>query len=102
MGNRVSISFRKGAQESIALFDHWGGMNRVRHAKAYVAKLKAEKAGDQTTPLDRLEPTTVMVDYIRLITKDLPEVDGNLYVGQMRDPMWGDNSDNGHHVINLD
>mgnify|MGYP001619626019 FL=1 len=43
-----------------------------------------------------------MVDYIRLITAGFKEVESSLYVGEMRDPLQGDNGDNGHHVIRLD
>ena len=100
MGDRVSISFKKGREESIALFDHWGGTKRVEDAEAYVAVLKAEVHGADPFPLDRLEPSTVMVDYIRHATTGLSRVRDTLYVG--RDGEDGDNSDNGHHVINLD
>lgn len=102
MGDRVSISFKHGTSESVPLFDHWGGMERVEQAREYVRVLKAEVAGKQGLPLERLEPGTVMVDFIRFITKDKPRVTSSLYVGEMTDPMFGDNSDNGHHVINLD
>ena len=102
MGDRVSISFKKGDEESIALFDHWGGMDRVHHATEYAKQLKERHGGKQSTPLDRREPGTVMVDYIRLITAGFKEVESSLYVGEMRDPLQGDNGDNGHHVIRLD
>ena len=102
MGNRVSISFRNGEEESIALFDHWGGMDRVAHAQEYVVDLKRRNGDSQVMPLDRREPGTVMVDYIREITQDMERVESSLYVGTMKDPMYGDNSDNGHHVIDLE
>ena len=102
MGTRVSISFKKGDRESIALFDHWGGMARVKHAESYVATLRAEVAGQSAWPLYRLEPETVMVDYIRAITRGWERVISCLSVGHMDNPMRGDNSDNGHHVISLD
>ena len=102
MGDRVSISFKKGALESIALFDHWGGMKRVEEAQEYVRELKAEVGNRTGLPLDRPEPGTVMVDFIRHITKSKKRVNSGLYVGAMSDPMYGDNSDNGHHVISLD
>ena len=100
MGDRVSISFKKGSEESIALFDHWGGTKRVEDAEAYVTALKAEVDGSDRFPLDRLQPSTVMVDYIRHATTGLSRVHSSLYVG--RDSKDGDNSDNGHHVIKLD
>ena len=98
MGNRVSISFRKNDEESVALFCHWGGMEFVEEAREYVLALKAERKGS-TQPLDRLEPGTVMVDFIREITKGKDRVTSNLYLG--KDERGGDNSDNGHHFIAL-
>ena len=103
MGDRVSISFKRGDSESIALFDHWGGIMLVEEARRYAFVLRAEVAGKQVNPLDRLEPGTVMVDFIRhLVRNDGPRLQRSLYVGKMSDPMWGDNSDNGHHIISLD
>jgi hypothetical protein len=100
MGDRVSIQFVKGNEKSVVLFCHWGGMEFVGEAQQYVDELKAErKDGVVRMPLDRLEPNTVMVDFIRYITKDLDRVDSNYYLAV--DENHGDNSDNGHHVIEL-
>ena len=96
MGDRVSISFKHGSKESVALFCHWGGMEFVEKAKAYADKLPR---GERSMPLDRLEPQTVMVDFIRTITEGKGPVESNLYLGKT--PQDGDNSDNGHHVIDL-
>jgi hypothetical protein len=110
MGDRVSISFsnswagmgEKGEDRitSPALFSHWNGMDFVNYAYAYVRKLKKERKGSHSMPLDRLEPGTVMVDFIREFTKNMKAVDSNFYLG--KDEMDGDNSDNGHHEIRLD
>ena len=116
MGDRVSISFKRGDKESIALFDHWGGMMRVADAQGYVYELKrlvAKRLADRqanpnnaatrnySAPLERFDPRFVMVDYIRQL--ELAERwNSDLYVGQITNPMYGDNSDNGHHVISLD
>ena len=99
MGDHVSISFKNQDEESVVLFDHWGGMYRVEHAREYVLALQHEVANHQTTPLDRLEPGTVMVDYIRDITALQPRIRSSLYLGATAAD--GDNSDNGHHVIYL-
>ena len=100
MGDRVSISFKNGDDESVTLFSHWGGQEFVEKAKAYARELTAErKANNQHGPLDRLEPHTVMVDFIRYVTKDKKRVESDLYLG--KDETEGDNSDNGHHVITL-
>ena len=115
MGNRVSISFTNGKSESVALFSHWGGKEFVQLARQYVKELQAEaRVKGDTEPLYRLEPGTVMVDFVRAITALSPGVTGrrprcpsrgrvesDLYFGEMRDPMYGDNSDNGHHIIHL-
>jgi hypothetical protein len=100
MGDRVSISFRKGQEESVALFSHWGGRMFVAVARGYVRELKdeAQQAGS-TFPLFRLEPQTVMVDFIRMLTQGVTRVQHDYYLGRDKDD--GDNSDNGHFVIDL-
>ena len=100
MGNRASVSFKKDDEESVAIFSHWGGEEFQQSAIDYVNNLKERKAERNTTPLDRLEPGTVAIDFIRHITKDLKEVESNLYVEKNKNE--GDNSDNGHEVISLD
>ena len=99
MGDRVSISFVNGNEESVVLFNHWDGMDFVNAAKTYVKNLKKEVGDNEVDPLDRLEPNTVMVDFIRYITRDMKRVNHNLYLG--KDENHGDNGDNGHHKINL-
>ena len=98
MGDRVSISFIKGTQESVALFNHWGGEQFAEDAKEYATILTNEREGG-FEPLDRFEPDTVMVDFIRHLTKDMPRVASSLYLG--KDEGDGDNSDNGHFRITL-
>jgi hypothetical protein len=101
MGARISIQFSKGKEKSPVLFRHWGGEEFGIEAKTYVKKLKKEiKNNNGCTPLDRLEPNTVMVDFIREVTKDMDRVDSDLYLGL--DENDGDNSDYGHHIISLD
>ena len=100
MGDRVSISFKNGTYESVALFHHNGGAEFATEALAYAKELKAERGDSRIMPLDRLEPDTVMVDFIRYITHDLNRVLSSLYLG--KDGSDGDNSNNGHFVINLE
>lgn len=104
MGNRISIQFKNGEDESPVLFSHWGGEEFKQEAEDYVTELKGEIGMKNpmtgTEPLDRLEPGTVMVDFIRQITKNMDRVKSDLYLG--KDENDGDNSDNGHHVIELD
>ena len=100
MGNRVSISFRgPDGDKSVVLFSHWGGMTFVRKARIYARLLEIERGFSQTMPLDRLEPNTVMVDFIRALTKTQARIESDLYLGATETD--GDNSDYGHHVIFL-
>ena len=102
MGDRISIQFQKGEQKSVALFSHWQGESLVKTAKKYLKALKVEIAGkDQrlVQPIDRLEPETVMVDFIREITKNEKRIESDLYLG--KDENDGDNSDNGNVIIKL-
>ena len=96
MGDRASVSFKTGDEESVALFSHWGGMAFVKTAEEYAARLQKSRSG-QTYPLDRFEPSVVMVDFIRYITAGKGIITNDLYLGKDGDD--GDNSDNGHHVI---
>ena len=102
MGDRVSISFKNKDEESVALFSHWGGMSFVKIAQQYAVDLKKSKEGKTLMPLDRLEPQTVMVDFIRYLFKEIvstDEVESNYYLGKDKDS--GDNGDNGHFTIEL-
>ena len=101
MGDRVSISFVNGREESVALFNHWGGLEFVKEARRYVTALVAENSAHfPFDPLDRLEPNTVMVDFIRYLTEGRGRVRSKLYLGATS--INGDNSDNGHYSIKLD
>jgi hypothetical protein len=105
MGDRVSISFRNGDEESVVLFSHWGGMTMVKDAVEYAKELQKERKNNPENnhglmPLDRLEPSVVMVDFIRQITHKMKRVEGGLYLG--KDSEDGDNSDNGHHIIDTE
>lgn len=99
MGDRVSVSFKQGDEESVAFFSHWGGMSFVATAKKYAKDLIKKHEGETSYPLNRLEPRTVMVDFIRHVTKNQEAVQSDLYIG--KDGEDGDNSDNGHHIIEL-
>lgn len=102
MGARTSIAFKNQDQKSVVLFSHWGGMEFVEKAQNYVKdlnKYKAIKVLSPSTPLSRLEPNTVMIDFIRYATKNMTRVEGDLYLG--KDQSDGDNSNFGHHDIEL-
>jgi hypothetical protein len=96
MGDRISISFKNGDSESVALFNHWGGQEFLHEVKEYAIHL-TENNPDRTSPLGRFEPETVMVDFIRHYTLGMSNVKSSLYLG--KDGLDGDNSDNGHYVI---
>lgn len=99
MGDRVSIQFKKDTELSIVLFSHWDGMSLVDTAKRYVIELKDKNPGKIMKPIHRLEPQTVMVDFVRYLTKELEQVESNYYFGFSETD--GDNSDNGHFIISL-
>ncbi len=102
MGDRASISFRKNDQESVILFSHWGGKEFQQSAQDYINELRKEIENSSHKgmfPLDRLEPETVIVDFIRYLTKGENRVKSNYYLGRTEHD--GDNSDNGHKVIEL-
>jgi hypothetical protein len=102
MGDRVSISFSDGREVSVVLFSHWGGMGFVKQAQDYIKELNEyirTKPKGISFPLDRKEPSTVMVDFIRHITKNEERIESDLYLGAI--PEDGDNSDNGHFIIDV-
>ena len=101
MGARISINFKNKDYKSPVLFSHWGGPEFLEDAKKYLEELKEKtKKYKRITPLSRMEPQTVMVDFIRHLTKDMEMVSGDLYLGS--DEHDGDNGDYGHHEIDLE
>jgi len=100
MGDRISIQFRKGNETSVALFHHWMGTELKNQVMTYIKELKERITSSGTYPLDRLEPSIVMLDFVRELTEDMVEVRSGMYLG--RDGSDGDNSDNGNWVLDLD
>ena len=104
MGDKISFSFVNDNWESIAYFDHWGGKYILPIVEEYY-KWLVEELGDRRdgmgfSPIDRLEPCTVMLDFIRWKHKDDELIDSRYYLGKDGDD--GDNSDNGHWVFDLE
>ena len=118
MGDRVSISFvnvdrlhhEKIKMESVPLFNHWGGREFPQYALNWVKKLKREvneKKDNISTPYTRLDPQNVMVLFIADLQKDKQFADytnkeritHSIYLGKDKDD--GDNSDNGHFMIDI-
>ena len=120
MGDRVSISFVQDRSEverkmfggpkqdeSVVLFNHWGGEQFPNIAVEYLRELHQDKSHFEGEPLGRLEVSTVMVDFMRwflggnnFLIRDNNRVTRTLYLGT--DANDGDNSDNGHYTINVD
>ena len=97
MGDRVSISFKNEQEESVALFYHWGGVEFPKVALAYAKEYAKANDGhgyNISTPTTRLEPSTIMVRFIHDI-----KYNDSIYLG--KDENDGDNSDNGHYIIDL-
>ena len=108
MGDRISIQFVKDADQSPVFFSHWQGTSLLNDVESYLDELWAEidaMEHPNGQPLDRLEPRTVMVDFIRWIAErelagvDRKRITSNFYLG--KDSEDGDNSDNGHVEIDL-
>ena len=97
MGDRISIQFVKEEQLSVVLCSHWRGKDFLKDVKKYLKGLG--KTETKLYPLDRREPQTIMVDFVRYLTKDLQRVDSDLYFGFNKNDV--DNSDNGHFYIDL-
>ena len=113
MGDRISIQFTnttKGYAPSAILFSHCWGLSLLGVAQKYISKLKEEAALEgEGDPLYRLEPQIVMVDFIRefvchpmhrIFNPTNPRIVSGFYLSV--NTKSGDNSDNGHWVIDLD
>ena len=128
MGDRVSIQFKnkdmEWGGESVVLFHHWGGQKFADFARGWTFKLKEDmynfSNGKGRDPLTRLEPNNIMIQFIKYLS-DYKSHKGfqyyymkegrdkhsytskylsySMYLG--KDENDGDNSDNGHHVIEL-
>ena len=82
------------------LFSHWGGISLLQEARAYAERLTRTANPDGVWPLDRFEPQTVMVDFIRHLTQWCTgQILNDYYLG--RDENDGDNSNHGHYILNL-
>ena len=106
MGDRISIQFVNNYDKSVVFFDHWAGRNLLQEAQDYLVELIAESPdGRVSMPLDRREPSVVMMDFIawRAIkhgyNPPLQRIQGSWYLGV--DENDGDNSDNGHWRIDV-
>ena len=113
MGDRVSISFKDNdGDESVALFHHWGGTEFPKAAFNWFREFK--KGSDPTT---RLASRNIMAQFVQWLGQrghyrecigfeedkfDKPLhsdelLSHSIYFG--KDQNDGDNSDNGHYVI---
>ena len=106
MGDRISIQFKNGKDYSGVLFSHWDGLLLRDRAEAYIYELinrnlKKSKDGKLSSfyPLDRLQPDTIMVSFISEIIGQGKQIESNYYLPT--DVDMGDNSDNGHHTIDI-
>jgi hypothetical protein len=106
MGDRISIQFKQGSDKSPVLFSHWGGNHMLDLANEYAEELNKDAIKEGATwPLFRKEVGTVIVDFIRWLCngkyyKPNERVQSDLCLGVNEND--GDNSDNGHHIIDLD
>jgi len=107
MGDRASVKFKNDNEESVILCAHWGGTDFHDLAKDYTEELISDikkRERPDFEPLFRMEPSIVMVDFIRwLMRQDYcvskGRVESSLYLGKERNEV--DDSDNGCLVVNL-
>ena len=101
MGDRISIRFvDEHGNKSATLFSHWNGKGLLNDVNTYLDELYHNVETDiRSTPIGRKEPETVMVDFIRWLTKTEERIYGNYYI--VPTPNDGDNSDNWHYDIIL-
>ena len=122
MGDRVSISFQqetewyvkrkkeKHMEQSPALFHHWGGTHFPKFAFQWFKNVKAKYAKHGGDPFTRMEPRNLMVQFIAHLRNhdelcydygtDDQLLSYSIYLG--KDSNDGDNSDNGHYLIDVD
>jgi hypothetical protein len=100
MGDRISVRFVSGDgfYKSATLFSHWDGRGLLENVQQYLNELYEDNS-KPNYPLGRKEPETVMVDFIRWLTKTEERIYSNYYIAPS--PEDGDNSDNGHFDIVL-
>ena len=74
----------------------------MREAQEYLYGLLEEVGDNRSMPLERGEPGTVMMDFIRYINRHHPSqrIMSSLYLG--RDRNDGDNSDHGHTMLSTE
>ena len=128
MGDRVSISFKDNdGGESISIFHHWGGTEFPKVAlewfKGFKKDINSTAKENSSDPTTRFEARNIMAQFLQWIGKNnhYREISGfekdengkaiydkptyrdeqlshSIYFGKNKND--GDNSDNGHYVIN--
>lgn len=114
MGDRVSIQFKGGDETSSVLFAHWGGSEFPKLALKFAKKMKKDMDKRSTSdPSKRMEGGIVMLNFILDELKNevgefAPNGSGrkgkyitsSFYIVPTEND--GDNSDNGHFIIDCD
>jgi len=101
MGDGISMQIQTGRDKSVVFFSHWMGKRLIAKFDEYVLELKDEcGVGKSCLPIDRREPNTVLVDFIRYFTNDMDRIESDFYLGATEKD--GDNSDNGHWLFCFD
>jgi hypothetical protein len=100
----ISISFTNEIfeTESVALFSHNSGEMLINSATNYLEMLQKLLKDNKiwaATPLARLEPEILMVDFLHYFRSSLKRITNNYFLG--KDEFDGDNSDYGHHKIEV-
>lgn len=100
MGDRVSFQFVNGDKKSVVMYDQSGGMELIHVAQLYADSMKERfaKLEDIHFPLERLEPSIAMVDFISKMFKGEEVM---MHYRLYQDVEHSPYVDNGHHLINL-
>lgn len=103
MGDRVSLQFVNGSEKSVVLFNHWGGKEFATDTVKHFLEWLGYHDSSPTDPISRREPQTIMRVFVAWLAEKAPNRWGaynySMYFGFNEKD--GDNSDNGHYVIDL-
>ena len=100
MGNRISISFENQGIRSVAIFSHWDGTDFLFMVKDFLEWLKHDVKAPENTPLGRMDPSIVALLFSYWVVKQNGVIPSSgYYLG--KDQNDGDNSDNGHYIVDL-
>lgn len=98
MSDRGTIVFRKDGEKSVVISSYFGSTGFVDTARFYAIELKKEVDGlialrpNQSTPLTRLEPAIIAVDFLRYLCEKgwIDGRDSGIYLYRDEKEAYGD------------